>query len=535
MEWKAPAEAPHAIIYRMTDPLPPAPRRSTRPAGLLAVAGVALALLLYRPWEGRPFAILDFSEFLPLLRGHTGFAARLGALVHYYLFEHGRLNLASYVALAAKWTVLGADPIRWQWARFIEMGMLVGATYWLLRRLGADAIGAAAAAALFICGHTAEDGWMRLTMGEPLGLLFLLAAAVVADRYLRTTDRWRAPVIAVLVVLAILAKEMLFGAVPFVVLVAVARDAEGRLAWPRLDRRTRALLVWVTAGTGVALAAVAWAARGVGAAGFSASYGATSVSASRYLSLWQQIITPTGVRPGLATWLLPANLMLLAVCGAGIRLAWRDPLARVHLRLVLALGAGLPAIGAALYLPWPYFNLFYGLPFLIGPALVLATAVTSLRAAGRGPAVAAAAGVAVLIAFAGASAARTARTDATRQRVDGDVAAALPGRAADSIVVIEPFLPQQAWQGTGPTLARYAVAMGLAPHLPPATDVTCDQAARMLAAGPGRDLFISYSDRCGRLRTVDRRIVHAYRYLDLPGLRLATDTIEADIVGPAAR
>lgn len=518
----------------MIDPPPSAPHRSALRVGALTVAGIALALLLYRPWESRPFAILDFSEFLPLLRGHAGLASRLGALIHYYLFEHGRLNLASYVALAAKWSVLGAHPVRWQWLRFIEMWALVGAIYWLLRRLGADTIGAVAGAALFICAHTAEDGWMRLTMGEPLGVLFLLAGTIVGERYLRADDRWRAPVIAVLVVLAILAKEMLFGAVPFVVAVAVARDHEGRLAWPRSDRRTRALLIWVTAGTGLALAAVAWAARGVGAAGFSASYGATSVSVGRYLSLWQQILMPTGVRPGLTTWLLPANLMLLSVCGWGLWRAGRDPGARAHVHVVLALGLGLPAIGAALYLPWPYFNLFYGLPFLVGPALVFATAVTALRTSGKGPGLAAGAAVAVLVAFAGASAGRTARTDATRQLVDGAVAAALPGRGADSIKVIEPFLPQQAWQGTGPTLVRYAVAMGMALYLPPAVDVTCDQAARMLSAGPGHDLFISYSDRCGRLRTVDRRILGTYRYLDLPGLRFATDTIEADLVGPAA-
>ncbi|HEU5357701.1 MAG TPA: hypothetical protein VFU45_01180, partial [Gemmatimonadales bacterium] len=110
----------------MTDPLPPASHRSTFALGAGAAAAAVLALLLYRPWEGRPFAILDFSEFLPLLKGQGGFVARLGALVHYYLFEHGRLNLASYVALSAKWTVLGAEPTRWQWARFVEMGALVG-------------------------------------------------------------------------------------------------------------------------------------------------------------------------------------------------------------------------------------------------------------------------------------------------------------------------------------------------------------------------------------------------------------------------
>src|SRR5262245_61410373 len=91
----------------------------------LALGGTAVACALYTPWVSRPFDILDFSEFLPLLTGAGGFLSRLSALNDYYVHQHGRLNLLSYAALAAKWSVLGDSPMLWQWLRFIEMGLLV--------------------------------------------------------------------------------------------------------------------------------------------------------------------------------------------------------------------------------------------------------------------------------------------------------------------------------------------------------------------------------------------------------------------------
>ncbi|HET7025267.1 MAG TPA: hypothetical protein VFI39_08705 [Gemmatimonadales bacterium] len=513
----------------MTDPLPAAPVPSRRALAALAVTAIALALALYRPWASRPFAILDFSEFLPLLFGHQGFGSRLLALVHYYAIEHGRLNLTSYVALAAKWSFLGPNPVWWQWARLAEMLAVVGLTYNLARRFGASVSGAAAGAGLMIVAHTATDAWVRQTMGEPLGLLAILAAALVADGYRSGTDRWRLPIVAVLVVTAILAKEMLLGAVPLVMVAAVARDRDGRLAPPDTGPRSRRFVGWVSGAALLSLAAVAWVAHGAGGGGFGASYGAANVSAGRFAWLWQTILVPAGLRPGLDTWLLPANLALLIVVVLGFAASWRVAGTRPHLVGILALGLGLPAIGAALYVPWPYFNLFYGLPFLVGPAMLLATAVTGLTGTSLTRA-AAIAGVVVVLAGAGGDSAHLATASAARQQVDHGVALALGSAGGDSVIVFEPYLPQQAWQGTGATLVRYAVAMHLADSLPPANDLPCGKAAAAIQAGGGRHTFITYSDRCGVFRNTSRRIRSKYRYLDLSGIH--TDTLEADILAP---
>jgi hypothetical protein len=510
---------------------PPAVRPGSRTSAFAWAAGaVALALALYRPWQPRPFAVLDFSEFLPLLLGHSGFGSRLAALVRYYAIEHGRANLTSYVALAAKWSFLGPEPVRWQWARILEMLAVTGAMFAVARRFGASTFGAAAGAALFVVSRTAEDAWLRQTMGEPLGLLCILGAALVADRDGRRADRWRAPAAAALVVAAILAKEMLVGAVPLVIVAAVARGADGRLSRPDTGPRARRFAAWIGAATALALGIVVWAAHRAGSVGFGTSYGASSISAGRFVALWQTIIAPEAGLPGLGLWLRPANLAFLALAGLGAAEAWRAAADRGHLTAVAILGLGLPAIGAALYVPWPYFNFFYGLPFLAGPALLLATGVTALQRTPL-PRLAAALGLGVLVTGAGVTSGQLAAAGMARQVVDHDVAAALSAVPGDSIIVFEPYLPQQAWQGTGPTLVRYALALGLADRLPPAIDLPCGKAAAALESGRGRHTFITYTDRCGAFRDAAIRLRAGYRYLDWTGLR--SDTLEADIIGPA--
>ena len=501
---------------------------------LATAASVAVALALYLPWEHRPWDILDFSEFLPLLKGAAGFSARLGALVHYYAVEHGRLNLIAYVALAAKWSFLGDDPTRWQWLRFAEMVGIAGAAYALARRLGAGRFGSWAGAMLFIGGHTAVEGWIRQTMGEPLGLAFVLCAALIADQRRRREAWWQAPTIALLIAAAILSKEMLIVAVPLVLVVALARDEAGRLSFRRLAPGDYRLLGWIAGTTIPVLAAVAWAARSASASGFSASYGATALSAARALGIVQLGLLPAGLQTGFGTFLYPANLAWIALAVIGVSVGWREPARRAHLKVLIALAAGLPLIGALVYLPWPYFSLFYGLPWLIGPALLIAESVTVLQA-DRTWRPLAVGGAIVLVGFTSATAGRTARAMAVRQEVNGALVGLLPGYgAAQIIVVAEPEVAQQAWQGTGPTLARYGAATGLAPHLPPVVDASCQDAAGAISVPGRRALLVSYSDRCGRLARTSRRIIATYRYLDWFRAGLATDSLEADVLDTGA-
>src|SRR5579862_5204894 len=181
-------------------------------AMLLVVTGT---LLLYQPWRRLPFDITDFSEFLPLLH-RPSLGARWSGFLHYYASQ-GRWNVLSYAAIIAKWSVFGMYTAGWELVRFAEMWLIIVLTFLALRRFGADAWGAAAGAALMTVAAPAVPAWLRLTMGEPLGLALLLAALLVATRY-RGSAHWRrdAIVIAILVALALLTKEMLVAFVPFI-------------------------------------------------------------------------------------------------------------------------------------------------------------------------------------------------------------------------------------------------------------------------------------------------------------------------------
>lgn len=151
-------------------------------AAACGALGIALALVLYRPWQHRPFDVLDFAAFLPLLQQHHGVGAQFAALVDYYANQHGRLNLLPYMFIALKWSLFGWRTELWQFARFLEMCAVVVLAYRLLRRLGATVGAAVPGACLFIVGATATGAWVRLTMAEPLGLLLILTAFLLACR-----------------------------------------------------------------------------------------------------------------------------------------------------------------------------------------------------------------------------------------------------------------------------------------------------------------------------------------------------------------
>ena len=503
-----------------------------------AVAFAAVALAVYRPWIDRPFSILDFSEFLPLLIRPDGFIARIRALTQYYVVDHGRLNLVSYVALAAKWGVLGAKPVVWQWARVVEMGAVMGGAYLLLRRLAVRPVGAVVGVSLFLATRVASEAWTRMTMGEPLGLLFSLGALLLATRW-RETDR-PGPAIAwsgMLMALAVLSKEMFIGLLPLVWLIGLGRQPDGTLAAPTWDARSLKWLLWSGALPLIAFAVTAVVALSAGASGISALYGTSSGRGRLFADLLMRSWFVQGARPGLAALLMPGELCFVALLvgglwvgvqrGAGRKFTWP------------AVGAALLSLAlAVLYLPWPYFNQYYALPFLLGPALLLGLAVDALVAKGKFGAIAAAVGSVGMLIGVAPGTARLTSFGIALQQVNGELASLL-GKApnADHIVVARRELLAQAWTGTGPTLRRYALATGAAPTLPPADDFTCPDAAQLLQRGLGRTILISYHQNCGPIGGSSATIMRRFNYLqvDWDGAGIRADSVGADIVaGPLA-
>jgi hypothetical protein len=228
--------------------------------------------------------------------------------------------------------------------------------------------------------------------------------------------------------------------------------------------------------------------------------------------------------------LLAAAVLFLGVIGLGFRLGLRDPAWRKHCGRVLVLGLALPLAGAVAYLPWPVYAPFYGFAFLFGPALLLATAVTLLATRGDRPGLLAwLACFAVLVLIAPQSV-RLAQVAEARQEVMTAVARALAGeRVAKRIVVAVPLLPAQAWQGIAPTLARYAAAQPGGHPMPPAEDLLCADAGRLLQGGQAGTLLVSFSDSCGAIPGPTLMIRQDFNFWRWEPPGLGRDSLRADV------
>ncbi|HET7040993.1 MAG TPA: hypothetical protein VFI13_03195, partial [Gemmatimonadales bacterium] len=316
---------------------------------------LATTLALFRPWVPRPFDIRDFSEFLPYLTGNTGLWSRFTAFVGYYVGEHARLNVVSYAGLVLKWTLLGASPVAWQWARVAEMGLLVAGVYALGRRLALRPAPALAAASLFVVSRISSEAWTRMTMGEPLGLLLALGALILATTWReRPAETWRIVGAGVLMALAVLAKEMLIALLPLLWLIGIARGEDGRLGTPALNAANRRLVALSGLAPLIAFGAVVLVAMTRGHGGISDLYGGRPAGIGTLLGLITRPWLLVGERGGFTGFALPGNALFLLLLVTGGWAEARHPERRAHLGWMVTIAVTLSLFFAILYLPWPY-------------------------------------------------------------------------------------------------------------------------------------------------------------------------------------
>lgn len=486
---------------------------------------------MYHPFRDGPFDVLDFPEFIPLMRHGRTFLGRVAEMDRYYA-SLGRLNTLTYVIQAAKWSMFGWNASVWQGLRGALMVVNVALLYTLLRRMGNVRLAAATSSLLMLCAAAAAESWIRLTMGEPIGVFLLLLASLLATRF-QENDRWPAIAsgIAVLLAAMILAKEMLVTSVPFVVGIALLRRGD-RLSLPeRVGRRDIWLVAVVTGVTAVTIAAVAATMFGASSGTFVSSYGAASPAIVRFVVLLGASVLPVvpDVAPGPTIWLV-GNLPYLIVLAIG----WRAALAstapsRRSAWLALALAAIIPVLGVASYLPWPYFNMFYGLPMLVGAALLGATALTAIeRSIPRGRVVAYVACAFSLI-VASTQAHHMAESAYARRLTNERLARLLPTVPPSDVVVGSVDLPQQVWQGWAATIRRYAAVTDTVSSLPAMRDVTCATADSLRAAAPATTTIIDFSVRCGTRPWPTTRIVRYYTFLHIPSFTTREDSIRVDV------
>lgn len=515
---------------------PGSPQRAIRITALAVAVGLAtLALVLYRPWEPRPFEVFDFSEFLPLLTGPTGFWGRFTALSSHYATEHGRLNVLSYAGLAAKWTLLGASPVLWQWARALEMAAIVSGVYLLFRRLALGRLPALAAASLFVYSGFVGEAWTRMTMGEPLGLLCALGAMLLATTW-HEADRPLRRVVAagVLMGLAVLAKEMMIGVLPVVWAIGVARRPDGSLGVPDLNARTKRWLFWCSLPAAAALGAVFVVARGADTSGFTHLYGTAPSDPRTFGALFLAPWIVQAADPGFGAFLLPGNAVFALLTVGGAALTWRNGVDRIQLQWALAFALGLSLAYAILYAPWPQSYPYYVIPFALGPAYLFGLALRTIGDEPRWGAAVALGGWALLAFTVAPSTGAIASQAIAMQRVNGDLVHTI-GRVpnAERLVVARVDPPLQAWQGAAATLRRYALATGGPASFPAVTvDLTCAEGGSLLQQPLGRTLFVSYQRSCGGISGASAHLVSHYHALrvDWTGIHWTADSAAADML-----
>ena len=515
--------------------------RGAIPRTLWAAAALVVigSLLLYQPWRRLPFDITDFSEFLPLLQ-RPSLGARWSGFLHYYASQ-GRWNVLAYAAITAKWSLFGMYTAGWELSRFAEMWLIIVLAFLILRRFGADVWGAAAGAALLTVATPAVPAWLRLTMGEPLGLALLMPALLLATRY-RNSARWRrdAIAIAVLIALALLSKEMLVVFVPFIVVVATCLAAPGRLEWPQMGRRTMYLVGCIVIATIVVLTPVAITAVHAPPGNYASQYGGWKMDPGQLSLNFATVVLPvTQSRPGeiVSLFTAPANalfLLTLAVAAVLIyrgRAAQRTPWARVAAWTGLALS--LPAFVVVAYGPWSYFQDFYGLPYVLGSSMLLAGAVTAASRAGRRLAPALRAACAGILLLGAVRAMLPAQESFARRTVQGDLARFLAEKAAHRPVLVmkadfQPS-PWARWQDTGPTLGRYAAALYPDAGLEPFHDTTCVVPPPPYVVSGRTGIVVTYAADCGTYPHPTTTFRGLYHYLTLHPPAIRRDSLRIDV------
>jgi len=497
-------------------------------AGLALLGILAAAWAIYRPEVKRPFDFVDFPETLLILQRHDGFFGQFAELTR-SLLVHARLNLFVYALIAAKWSLFGWWTPGWQLTRFATMGLVVALSYVLLRRLRLSVAGALAGASVFVIAPAAVRGWIRLTSAEPVALLLLLAAAILAQAWPGTRRKVAVGAsIAVLAVLLVWTKEVLAVGLAFPLYLLLTVRPSGELGVPRIDRSNVGVIATTVGAAGLAMIPVLWAYLHAPAASYGHWFGSASPSAFDLLAMAVAGLVPFLPAGKAALGMLLVNVGFWGVLLGGVPLAFQRRQPRRHSAWLLLLAIGLPFLGAALYLPWPNFQLVYAVPFLFGGALLVAMAISALDAQGSAGRWVAAVGWCLVLTYAVPEAVTEARRVEAIQVSTSEL---LPRVATltkvDSVFVAAPQAVLDQRGLFGPRLYMYAQATGQ--PWPPTRDVSCEVASRAAATSPSTVVVWS-TFMCGAAQGRGEVIRAGYPRIDWQTLRLARDSMRFDIL-----
>ena len=508
----------------------PSARRERAIVAFSAMLGGIATFLVYRPDRDLPFDFLDFSEFLPLLERGSSFFDRLRDLMAYYAGQ-GRFNLIAYAGIVAKWEIWGANPIAWQWVRFATMWIAIYLAYRLVRRLGIGRYAALAGCAAIPFAPSAVDACMRLTTTEPLAVVLLLLACLLAlQPYGRFSERSVGFGFAAIAVGIVILKEMLLVTLLLPLLLVYA---DGGLSPQLFSRRQRTLLLALVASLPLALIPILVTALSAPSDAYIVTFGSRwrpmSITVGMFfLSLLP--FDPATVFPTSLTGFILVAVIGLLVVGWRLRLRMPNGFHDLSPRRLLMAAMVFPLTGTLVYMPWRPLNRFYAFPLIVGLVVISAVAFEAIAAWSRRALIAAWMIWAVVLASAAASAHSQTNRMAARQLTNRAVVSRLAElhQRFDTVLAATKQRERPSWQELGPTLERYGRVLGL--DMPVVVNTLCEESRRRSLSTPGAAV-ITYSGHCEGFSAKDP-VVFRYRRLRFPALSLTTDSLRVDFILP---
>lgn len=502
---------------------------------VVALCVVAIAWVIYRPDLARPFDMLDFGEFLPLLKANSELVDQFSAIMHYNADRSGRANVVPTIAAVLKWRLFGAWTPGWQITHAFVMLLVMLQVGVLVRRLGATALGALAAALVFLVAPAAAESWVRLTVGEPVGMTVVLGLALRAQHF-QDTPRWRREIalFSVGAPIVLLTKELMAPAIALPVVLALLWQPNGEFSRPRVTNRNMALLFSVGAASIVTMLPLLLLYFRASSSAYASNYGRVYQSPAQVLVHWVAALAPFD----LLQFAEPAGLVL-AILGmtvllaSGWRIGFRSTTQANRARWLLAGAVLFPLSGAIAYSPWPHYEHRYAYPYLVGAALLVGMATSYLQRYSRSGRWWAIMSSGVTLCFAASGAARSAaHADSLQRVVDSVVDNVANLRGIDSVLVVANARPTGLeWTGLGPSLLRLAAATDR--PWPPSREIQCPE-ARSRAAHPQRVSIVIFLSKCGDVPQA-QRVVTYYRWFDWRRWSLTLDSVHADVVRPIAQ
>jgi hypothetical protein len=319
---------------------------------------------------------------------------------------------------------------------------------------------------------------------------------------------------------------------PAIWAVASLTDREGRWRWEKPKRPLWWLWIVTTVVAIVCLTPGIIVAVNAPSDSYATLYGEGQFSFGTVVARYLSTIIPfpivtTGSNIGVA--IADCSFLLLLAVG------WRRFFLQIESNwsagFLLLFSFTVPLLGVLSYLPWPSFQDFYGLPYLIGTATLVAIAVTGIELrARRGMTLALALLIVPFALMMTSSHLVAGRSRAAIKMAHAATRVLSDTDPTDTVVIAVRSLPVRSWFGVGATLERQA-AVNRQPF-PHFKELPCDSAQAELNRLTAPTRVFALHSHC-TLKTAkhssQRQIVERFFWFDWGRWAVVRDSASADI------